>query len=355
MHLVKTLQLAIFILLLDCSLILLSGCSTSSKQQRLDLEKKIKNHQAIKISFWRKYQAKKLEEKIYRPPKKLIEYLHLSNQRDHFDERPVAIKLTGRKLENVKNALREIPVVIKQKINDKLIGIFFVNDLGGSGFAEVVFDDKRHPVKGFMVFDAKVLLEKKANQWASWKESSPFRKTKGCQIEAVVEHKKDNNPQNAFQYIFLHEAGHVITIDTNIHPSWFTDLKPDKKIDDYPFMNVSWKSYHKKRYHSNYDDIFPERKKVRYYYWEKSHYDCHKAKYLYDKLEKTDFVTLYATQDPYEDFAESFVTYVHLIMMKKPFKINIREKGKIIKHFNLCWDEARCQQKRKILEMFLHN
>ena len=74
----------------------------------------------------------------------------------------------------------------------------------------------------------------------------------------------------------------------------------------------------------------------------------------YDNLERTNFATLYAVTSPGDDFAESFASYVHTVLMKKPFAIRIYQHGKLVKVYRSCWDEARCAEKRKLIERFLN-
>ena len=74
---------------------------------------------------------------------------------------------------------------------------------------------------------------------------------------------------------------------------------------------------------------------------------------IYDKLEQTNFATLYSVNHPGDDFAEAFANYVHVVMMKKPFTITIYHDGKVVKVYQSCWSESRCADKREILEQLL--
>ena len=73
----------------------------------------------------------------------------------------------------------------------------------------------------------------------------------------------------------------------------------------------------------------------------------------YGALERTNFATLYAATNPNDDFAESFASYVHTVLMAQPFAIEIHENGRLAKTFKACWSEARCAEKRRILEALL--
>ena len=53
------------------------------------------------------------------------------------------------------------------------------------------------------------------------------------------------------------------------------------------------------------------------------------------------------------DFAEAFATYVHTVLMKKPYAIELYRAGELVRTNRACWDEARCAEKRAILERLL--
>jgi len=74
---------------------------------------------------------------------------------------------------------------------------------------------------------------------------------------------------------------------------------------------------------------------------------------VYRDLAATNFPTLYAATNPSEDFADSFVSYVHTVLLKRPWEITIRYDGKVALTYGSCWEEARCAAKRRILEDLL--
>ena len=110
---------------------------------------------------------------------------------------------------------------------------------------------------------------------------------------------------------------------------------------------MSWKVTGNK-HTSLFDDILDRREEIVYYWGARLKIEDSEA--LYTKLEKTNYPTLYAATSPADDFAESFVTYIHSVMMKKPFELNIKKNGKIIKKFELCWGTPRCRSKENIFK-----
>ena len=73
----------------------------------------------------------------------------------------------------------------------------------------------------------------------------------------------------------------------------------------------------------------------------------------YTSLEKTNFPSLYAATQPADDFADSFASYVHVVLLRRPWQIAISKKGQVVKTFDACWDQSRCAAKRKLLEQIL--
>ena len=105
------------------------------------------------------------------------------------------------------------------------------------------------------------------------------------------------------------------------------------------------------RYESVFDQTFPQRREVVYYLEPKL--PAEQMAGTYENLERTNYPTLYAATVPADDFAEAFASYVHTVLMKKPFEIRIYRDGKIAKVYKSCWTQQRCAEKRAILERFL--
>ena len=73
----------------------------------------------------------------------------------------------------------------------------------------------------------------------------------------------------------------------------------------------------------------------------------------YARLKLTNFPSLYAATAPGDDFAESFSSYVHVVLMRRPWQIGISRDGKPVEIFRSCWGEPRCAAKRKLLEQII--
>lgn len=302
--------------------------------------------------YWSAAFAKPLEQRFGTAPDELLIYLNLDNISAGYPNRPHAASLPADLQRDVHDAIAELPASLKQLIDKKLAGIYFVKDLGGTGYTDYVRGGWFSRDAGFIVLDMDVLEKQKANAWATWKENTPFKPDPAYKLETVIEAPGEDNRKNAIQYILLHELGHILSIGEKIHPSWEDRPKSEPNLDAFPFAKLSWAIDHAgDRYTSRFDAAFPERSDVVYYFGAKL--DGKNVIPTYEKLQRTDFPTLYASTRPGDDFAESFASYVHTVLMKRPWEIRVFVDGKLGKTYRLCWEEKRCAEKRRLLEEFL--
>ena len=315
--------------------------------------KATQGHAVTKLDYWKHYFGKPVEQRIGAAPPELVEYLNLDNIKSGFPNKPRSAALPPDLLLDVRNAIAELPPIVRHLLSAKLAGIYFIEDLGGTGYTEEIVDAHSNPAAGFVVLDTSVLSKRSANAWATWKENTPFKTQPDIRLVAEIEKQRQNNRKNAIQYILLHELGHVLSINEKFHPSWNIGPQDIPSTAGYPYFLLSWSVAKKdNRFVTIFDDAFARRKDVVYYLDAKLSADQMVS--VYDNLEKTNFTTLYSVTNPGDDFAEAFAGYVHTVLMKKPFEIRIYKNGKIAKIYKSCWTQKRCAEKRRILERFLN-
>lgn len=315
-------------------------------------EKALRTHVAGKTDTWRASLALPLDERLGPAPPQLVEYINLDNILNGFPERPRTARLDAELLADVKAAIADVPGGIWKLFGERLVGLYFVEGLGGTGYTDYVFDENGKPVAAFAVFDAALLARQTANAWATWKENTPFKASPGYKLDARMELDQDDNRKNAIQYILLHELGHVLSVGTDLHPPWNIVPRQVERRARYPFFDLSWKvAPQTNKYRSHFDAGFPQRSSTVYYFGAKL--SAADMVPTYANLEKTNFPSLYAATAPGDDFAESFVSYVHVVLMNRPWQITISRNGKVVHVFKACWGERRCADKQKILEQLL--
>jgi hypothetical protein len=323
------------------------GCKAGDKACALP---KIRAHAVRKLEFWKDAMARPLQERIGLGGPELVDYLTLDNLANAYPQRPRVPASDAAFLAEVRAAIAELPVAVKRLLERKLAGIYLVEEIGGTGFTDEVSDASGNPVAGFIVLDPTVLRAHSANSWITWRENTPFKPEVGHTLSARIAPDGANDRKGAIQYILLHELAHVISIGGKVHPSWTmspADIGPGSA---FPYFELSWRGG-EGGYTTLFDDAFPERRSVVYYFGPRL--EGAQMKAAYDSLERTNFATLYSATHPGDDFAEAFANYVHVVLMGKPFEIAIREGGRPVKAYRPCWEEQRCAAKRRMIEALL--
>lgn len=300
-------------------------------------------------TYWRSALSKPFDARFGPAPPELVAYLTRDNIENGFPERPSAAVIPADFRRDLDHAVAELPPFIKHALKDRLAGVYFVNGLGSSGFTDRIVDAAGRPVGAWIVLDLGVLSQRSANVWATWKENTPFKPDGVNTLTATIETPANDNRKNAIQYILLHEMGHALSVGRDITPGWWMPPFNPSPVK-YPFFTVSWR-LEGEEYAPRAEDDFPSRSKVVYYLGPR--FGTDQSVPVYGELAKTNFPTLYASTNPYDDFAESFASYVHTMIMHKPFEIRFLKNGREVDSFKICWTDPRCALKRAQLEHVL--
>jgi hypothetical protein len=318
-------------------------CNASDKEC---LRKAIAAHATKQSSYWAPRMKKPVAERIGAAPPELVEMLVLDVTVNDFPNKPRATKADAKFVADVRRAFDGIPASIRKLLEPRLAGIYLVDDIGGTGFTDATTDEK----SGFIVLDPTVLAKQTANAWATWKDNTPFRPDPAWRLETRIEEPARDDRVHAIQYILLHEIGHVLSLGANVHPSWTLAPKDVGPTDKFDFFNLSWK-VDGDHYATWWDARFPKRRDVRFYFGAKL--DAHDMREVYESLEQSNFPTLYAATHPGDDFAESFASYVHVVMMGRDHEVRLYRNGRLDKEIGPCWGQPRCAYKRTALESAL--
>jgi hypothetical protein len=329
----------------------LAGCPRWFKP-KVKLED-LTRHEIKQIATWNEALSRPVGERIFTAPPNLIDYLDKDNRYNGFDGVPKAAPLTPDLRADIAGAIDALPPKLRTMLGEKLIGVFVVKGLGSSAYTDYVRDEKKRPRFAFIVVDVDA-MNRKANDWMGWKESSPFLPDPDWRIEGVLEDPAHDTTGKALEYVLIHEFGHALAFNSDVHPLWSLSSKR-VDVEDYPFMDLAWAADPgSDGYLRKIEKTAPLPGTIIYY---KPSVDRPKASEIpayYDWLQKTDFVTLYGATNPYDDFAEALVSYVHSVIQKRPWEIRIFHKGQLLRTLKPCWDEPRCAEKRQALEEFLN-
>lgn len=243
------------------------------------------------------------------------DYVVQLNAMDGFSESPKPYK----KIDEIKKSILKLamnePEDLKLIKNKNIYAIYICSELGGTGITGFIRDGNKTP-GGFIILDGEK-IQKKANEWISAKESSVFQESSKSKVSIKISDKKNNISGRTIEYILLHELGHIIAEKYGILPSQGERVRDFSK---YEFSGEDWVNEDTSRH----DDKFPLRKYIRFYDDDSDFFVAFDGNRIYSQLEKTPFPTLYASQNPDEHFAESFVSYVHLFIYKLPWELEIK-------------------------------
>lgn len=303
----------------------------------------LKNHEARKAHSYKNWRQTPLFMRVSPAPEILVDYLRKDNELNGYPEIPVSKECDTLFMADIHGALAELPESVKKHIRDHLVGIFTVSNLGTTGYTEILdnFDVTR---LGFIVLDVD-FLKRSANEWATWRENSPFRSQGAYRIKATIEPQESDNRKQAIQFILAHEIGHLVGAVNHVHPSWFTGGDPE----EFAFSRISWRKKEDKVI-SKFDDQFLLRKDIGYYRFNKSPLSSDRILDCYRQLEVTAFSSLYAATNMWDDFAESFVIYVHTLLQKKPWEIEILRNNSPEKTYNTSLMTDKGRVKKQFIE-----
>ncbi len=318
-----------------------------------------KANPSFQIGYWgTDWKDVPLSKRLHPAPGELVEKIRIENEMEGFEERPEPSKPLaemGYALEALEESL---PPPVRRLLEERLVGVFCVRDLGGTGYADVVYDREGDETYGLIVLDGDVLRKRTANDWATWKESSYFRQAagSGISVEARIEAPQNDSVENAVRFILLHELGHILGMVSRVHASWI-DWQAGKPVSlDDPFVALSWRPGRNTVFESRFDDIFPQRKEIRAYGFERSNLPDSEIPDTYENLLRhSDFPSLPAAQSPWEDFAESFATYVHVVLDGRLRETRVTRNGQTILVVPSCWGTDRCAGKQAFMKGWMED
>ncbi|BBB59884.1 hypothetical protein UNDKW_1611 [Undibacterium sp. KW1] len=305
------------------------------------------------VEYWLKQANLPLPDRIGKAPEELLAYVAKVNKSTSADQLPAQAELNPDFLNDIRAAIVDMPPPVLQLLDKPLLGVYLGRGLGSSAVTDVVAGPDGKVLGLVTLMDADAFLGRTANDWASWKENTPFLTGSAFQVHLQIETVENDNRKNAMQFLLLHEFGHVMTANSEFLPDWWIGSQKFKSTEEYSFLSLSWQIA------MNGDIIpllrhdFEHRKNLHFYSDQQVAGDL--IPDIYKALEKTGFSSLYAATNAYDDFAEAFAMYVHSVMMGKPYRLSIRSGDEIIMEVADYWSSPRARSRKQLFAEYLGN
>ncbi|MFZ6744031.1 hypothetical protein ACO0LC_12445 [Undibacterium sp. JH2W] len=300
------------------------------------------------VDYWVRQGQLPLLDRLGNASEELLVYVAKHTSTEYT---PVQVEPHPEFLIDVRAAMAELPAAVLQLLDKPLLGVYFGRGLGSSAVTDVIVGPDGQVLGMVILMDDAAFLQRSANEWASWKENTPFLPDSAYQLSLQIEASENDNRKNAIQFLLLHEFGHVLTANSEFLPDWWIGAQKFKPGEEYTFLSLCWQIA------MNGDIIpllrhdFAHRKELRFYSKQQVSGDLILA--IYQALEKTGFPSLYAATNAYDDFAESLAMYVHAVIMGKPYHLKVASGDQIIMEIGDYWSSPRARAKKQLFAEYL--
>lgn len=284
-------------------------------------------------------------------PDELVRYVGMVNTALKVDAIPVAAAAPAGFLHDMQTAMAQIPATILALLDGALLGVFFSTGLGSSAITDVIVNHDGQILGSVVMLDLDAFMDRDANAWATWKENTPFSASSRLRLEVEIADGQDNTRANAMQFLLLHEFGHVLTAGKQFLPIWWLPPEAMKQTADYDFLRLGWQINAEKRIVPKVEEDFAERTGI--FYYDTRGLDDAAMLSAYRALQQTSFPSLYASTNAFDDFAETFATYVHSVLLGKPARVRIVSDDAIYLERDNFWASPRSAPKRAFMQELL--
>ncbi len=183
--------------------------------------------------------------------------------------------------------------------------------------------------RGIILLNVDKLL---SGDWLALKEATAFAATPGLVLRGTMARPDEHPRRVLLEFLLVHELAHVLEI---VHSS-------DPLIA--AFLELSWPRH----------DGLAQAPLV--------HYPSRLGREplpqellepYYDLIASSAFTSPAAIANAREDFADSVATFMHTMQRGRPYQLDVYRQGRHVRQLRACWDEARCAEKRRLLERLL--
>ncbi|MGK5024706.1 hypothetical protein [Janthinobacterium sp. RB2R34] len=301
--------------------------------------------------LWDQLYDAALLERLGPAQPEIIDHVTQVNLAMDVAEQPSSTQVDAAFEADVRAAIAGMPASVQALLDGVLLGVRYARQLGSSAISDIVVSSEGVILGVVVALDVDAFESRTANAWATWKENTPFSTEDGYRLSAQIALPEDDNRQGALQYLLLHEFGHVLSAGRNLLHDWWLDAQSLRGAHQYHYLPLAWQIDARSQVVPLPENDFALRSDIVYYHGARMQ-GCQMVD-AYRQLQGANFATLYAATSVHEDFAESFASYVHTVMLGKPQLVRIEHDGALLLQFDGYWDAPRSAAKRALLAQLL--
>jgi hypothetical protein len=244
--------------------------------------------------------------------------------------------LTDMEQEKIAKAFSLLPPLHVKILKENLHSISFMDNMPNTALTSPV--TSADSIKKFNITFRAGILNETISEWATWKERSLYDVSANPTFDVTI----DAGNLDAFVYVLLHEATHIVDVVLKLTPNTEED---ENLVQHTSYTKNIWRLFNSPK--AKFTNSILEKTRFR----SGKVQPIISAKEIYDELEKTPFVSLYGMASWYEDIAE-LVTIYHLTnKINQPFVIYVKENG-VVKSKFVPMKNKLVNRRLKQLEIF---
>ena len=304
----------------------------------------LKQQIVLQSRTWSALEEKPLEQRIViKNDKDSIEFIQAIDPVGDLlsSKYPIQSSLTERSFQM---AVELLPKRLYSFLSNKLSAIVLTKNMKRP---IIVYPLQNKENKKFVMFVDQNINSLGLNDWYKWREMSPFTGAKtNIDLDVFLSHK--NEQIDTLQYLLCQSISLIL--------SWYDDVIPQNimtvPLQNKTFIKRSWRN-NKGVLESKYDDVLENIKHIGFYGNSSKEMNTEKLYEFYQRLERTNFTSLYAATGPLKDFYETMIVYLHTIYLRKPFNLDFYQEGVLLDSYTHCLNQSRCLGKRKDIEKII--
>ncbi|MDB6095239.1 MAG: putative secreted protein [Verrucomicrobia bacterium] len=213
-----------------------------------------------------------------------------------------------------------LPLPLQQMMRDRLAGIYFIKHLKASGWTGIALDPDDASKLYYCLVINPESLQQDLSAWMTKKETGAFLPDDSglhVQINAGTQYR-------GLLYVLLHEGAHMLDCARLVTPFLAADVRDLYQLDEQPttYTQAIWRDYA----HPLPAFDYPKRAQIRFYgLGGGTKVKLSDAPAIYRTLQHGPFVSIYASTNWADDFADLF-TYTYLThKLGQPYELTIKQ------------------------------